>query len=399
MQGQVQRRRVFYIPGFDPYPPRRYREFYRKEGAEQARISGFDLTMQADGSDAWRVKARIDGQDIDARVEVLVWSDIVGHSMDQGLLSTYLKMCRTAWIYISSGTLFRLMRLRRGPVIAALYPVVFLIMQLLVACAVALGLWLGVVHLLPYGVYLGVPIGAVAAWALLDWFRKHDNRVLAHYLMLDYAFSAGHWGAYPAAQEQRLSQFVDRIAEALADESLDEVLIVGHSSGAYMGASVLADLMRRGDLARAKPAVGFLSLGQVVPMVSFLPKADRLRRDLHDLSTCEDLTWVDISAMGDGCAFALCDPVGVTGVAPEGQNWPLMFSAAFSRTLGPERWKRDRRRWFHLHFTYLFALPFPEDYDYFRVTAGPMTLAERYKDRPPSPSCKRAPVSKFRGLL
>jgi len=35
---RVRRRRVFYIPGYDPIHPRRYRELYRKEGAslEQA---------------------------------------------------------------------------------------------------------------------------------------------------------------------------------------------------------------------------------------------------------------------------------------------------------------------------------------------------------------------------
>ena len=32
----VFRRRVFYIPGYDPVHPRRYRELYRKEGADQA---------------------------------------------------------------------------------------------------------------------------------------------------------------------------------------------------------------------------------------------------------------------------------------------------------------------------------------------------------------------------
>ena len=35
----VRRRRVFYIPGYDPIHPRRYRELYRKEAAAQAAIS------------------------------------------------------------------------------------------------------------------------------------------------------------------------------------------------------------------------------------------------------------------------------------------------------------------------------------------------------------------------
>jgi hypothetical protein len=32
----VRRRRVFYIPGYDPFHPRRYRELYRTESKAQA---------------------------------------------------------------------------------------------------------------------------------------------------------------------------------------------------------------------------------------------------------------------------------------------------------------------------------------------------------------------------
>ncbi len=47
-------------------------------------------------------------------------------------------------------------------------------------------------------------------------------------------------------------------------------------------------------------------------MVSFLPDAHRLRADLQYLSSRDELTWVDVTAPGDGCAFALCDPVAVS---------------------------------------------------------------------------------------
>ena len=33
-QGMIERRKFFYIPGYDPIHPRRYRELYRSEGAE-----------------------------------------------------------------------------------------------------------------------------------------------------------------------------------------------------------------------------------------------------------------------------------------------------------------------------------------------------------------------------
>ena len=381
--------------------------FYRKEVAAQAEISGYEIGLkpkQTDGPYGWHVTAEMDGQETSCDVEVLVWSDIVRDSMSTSIPATYLQLARTAWIYIVSGALRRLMRLRKGPVIAALYPVGMLLLQLVLALFLA---W-GVASVIGWGVALtGLPelIGTGLGWlvglgagvALLRWFRARDNKLFAYYLMHDYAYSAASRGANPPELEARMAEFTALIREALAEENLDEVLVVGHSSGAHVGVSVLADLLRAGaPQTRAKLA--FLSLGQVVPMVSFLPRADRLRADLAFLSACEELTWVDVSAPGDGCAFALCDPVTVSGVAPPDKRWPLVFSAAFTQTLSPARWKELRWRFFRLHFQYLCAFDQPRDYDYFRITAGPLLLADRYRNRKPSKSRIDVAVSKFTSM-
>ncbi len=388
------RRHVFYIPGYDPIHPRRYRELYRKEGAAQSAISGYALTLTpktTKGAYGWHVTGPAGTE---AEVEVLVWSDIVRASMDQGILATYLQLIRTAWTYIASGALFRLMRLRKGPMIAALYPIGMLLLQL------ALALLAG------YAVYrlaalLHPLLGAIAALAanvlILRTFRARDNRLYAYYLMHDYAFTALQGGANPPALEVRMAEFRTKVAAALTRDQ-DEVLIVGHSSGAHLAVSILADLIRAG-LPAERPALGFLSLGQVVPMISFLPRANRLRADLHDLSASDDLTWVDVTAPGDGCAFALCDPVSVTGVAPPDKRWPLVLSAAFTQTLSPARWKQLRWRFFRLHFQYLCAFDAlgggPDDYDYFQITAGPLTLQKRYENRAPSKSRIQTPRSGY----
>ena len=128
--GHSFKRKVFYIPGYDPIHPRRYRELYRAEAAAQAAISGYDITLSAKtgpGGYGWLVDSEIDGRSTRAEFEVMLWSDLVRTSMRSGILATYGQMLRTAYIYIASGTLWRLMQLRKGPVIAALYPVVMLV--------------------------------------------------------------------------------------------------------------------------------------------------------------------------------------------------------------------------------------------------------------------------------
>ena len=410
--GQVARRRVFYIPGYDPIHPRRYRELYRKEGAAQAQISTYSIGLapkKGGGPYGWQVSGVIDGATVQADVEVLVWSDIVRDSMSGSIPATYLQLLRTVWAYVGSGALRRLMWLRKGPVIAALYPVGMLLVQLGLAIAagalLAAGATWGVdAGLAPVGWSLGPltpflywPIVLVVLVLVLRWFKARDGRFFAYYLMHDYAYSAQSGGAIPAALSARMAAFGDAIGAALALE-YDEVLVVGHSSGAHLAVTILADLIRAGRVPAAGPALGFLSLGQVMPMVSFLPRAHRLRGDLAYLSARPELTWIDVTAPGDGCAFALCDPVAVSGVAPPDKRWPLVFSAAFTQTLSPERWKQLRWRFFRLHFQYLCAFDRPGDYDYFRITAGSLTLAQRFADKPQSRSRIDVPASKYTSL-
>ena len=394
----VFRRHVLYIPGYDPFPARRYRELYRTEGTAQAALSGYELSLRPRAGETygWTVTSQVEGSAVEAEVEVLVWSDLVKASMGRSIAGTYLQLARTAWLYVSSGALRRLIRLRKGPMVAALYPVVVLLLQALVALVVA-----GLVVWAAAGLHgvLRVGLALVAGWAVLEGFRRIDRRLYVYYLMHDFAFTARDGGAYPAVLEARLQFFGRRLRAALASD-VDEVLVVGHSSGVHLGVTLLADLIREGM--PKGPALGFLSLGQAVPMVSFLPTASRLRGDLAYLSTRAELTWVDVSAPGDGCSFALCDPVAVSGVAPEGQRWPLVISAAFTQTLKPETWEALRRKYFRLHFQYLCAFDNLKggtwDYDYFRITAGPKTLAKRFKRRKSSSSLVTTPLSPFRDV-
>lgn len=251
----VRRRRVFYVPGYDPFPPRRYRELYRKEGAEQAAISGYALAMRPAGKEAggygWRVETEIGGQRSEALVSVLVWSDLVQESMTRGIAGTYLLLARTLWFFLASGALAALARLRPGSMIAAFWPVVLLMGQLLAgllaggAVWALLGLALGLA--LPGGLAqgLGALAGAAVLVGVLRAFRKRDGRFYAYYMLYDFAHMAAWRGAWPEDLSARLSAYADQVLDALS-EGYDEVLIVGHSSGAALAVSLAAEVERRG---------------------------------------------------------------------------------------------------------------------------------------------------------
>ncbi len=173
------------------------------------------------------------------------------------------------------------MWLRKGPVIAALYPVgMLLVLQL--ALAVALGHGCGPVWRAgsgpsgPWRSGRGLASGLSwrwrracrRLWPCCAGSRRKDGKLFAYYLMHDYAYSAQSRGAYPPELEQRMAHFGDAIAAALTTD-VDEVLVVGHSSGAHLAVSILSDLIRAGRVPPTGPHLALLSLGQVVPMVSF----------------------------------------------------------------------------------------------------------------------------------
>ena len=178
----------------------------------------------------WRVTSTIEGRDTVSDITVLTWSDFVKSSMEHGVVWTYLSLFKTAWIYIASDALRDVMKLRNGPVIAALYPVGFLIAQLgfAILCAAVLSSVVWSVHPV-----LGIVSWGIT-WPILALIQKYDGKIFAHYLMQDHAHTARHRGAYDPELSTRLDTFGHSIEKALS-QGYDEVLVVGHSSGAFGG--------------------------------------------------------------------------------------------------------------------------------------------------------------------
>ena len=119
--------------------------------------------------------------------------------MNTSIPATYWQLFHTAWVYIGTGALWRLMRLRKGPVLAALYPVGMLLGQLLISYgAGALMHWMVKSLLFPFvGIASQVAATGLSVvlfiW-LMRWFKSKDGKFFAYYLMHDYAYGASSAG-------------------------------------------------------------------------------------------------------------------------------------------------------------------------------------------------------------
>jgi hypothetical protein len=385
----VRRRCVFYVSGFDPKGARHYHGLYRDESARQAPVSGFAAQVGPrrkleDGNSAWPVRAMDDGVEVETHYEFMRWDDVVSRHWPRYTWQLWRDVVTTTLFNLRHGTLWEMYQLSWPPALALFVP-----------------------FLLMLGVVLGIPVlgglGGWAAWEALDnvwaggiaaavataaviWIGLAlEARYSMYWMMRSYAFTARQAQGRTPDLEARLDQQAARLAQRLAEAQDDEVLVVGHSSGAIMAAAIVARALRlRPDRAAAQPVLSLLTLGQWIPLLGLLPQATSFRQELAELATAPGLDWIDFSAPPDGCCFALTDPIGSCGVTPAGRlpDRPKLLSPRFAEMFEPEAYQALRRDKFRLHFQYLAAAPRPVAYDYFRITAGARTLADRFSAQP-----------------
>ena len=389
----VRRRKVFYVSGFDPLGPRRYRELHRSEGALQAQISGYDIRLEGqaraeDGAYRWSTWLRRDGVETRADFEFLGWDDIVRHSIRPSLVYVYGLMFRTFWAYLSSGAIAAMLKLRSGPLIAGLVPAAVMVFYLIYAGLAGLAGG-AVAGALGAAGWVSAGVALLSALLIMLATRYLEEQMMVYFMVNDLGYTAVAGGEYPAPVSNRLDIFAATIASAMRDPDYDEVLVVGHSSGAQLAVTALA---RARLLAPGQP-VSLMTLGQSIAMLSFLTRADELRADLARVSDDPLVFWLDVTAMGDGACFALTDPVATCRSRGRVGDSPLILSAAFSQTMDPGEMRRYRWRFMRLHFQYLCAFRRPGDFDYFQITGGAETLRQRFAGRPNSPSMLAEPVA------
>ena len=343
------RRQVFFIGGFDPRGAAHYHRLYRAEAAAQQAVSGQTYAVSPRGkrsavSVGWEVSS--DGPEGRAhtRYELLQWDALVrSHWLAPGfgLLRAYLLALAG---YARTGTLWQLGRLAWRPALMALYP--FLVFAGVLLGAALLGrLAAALLPALPWLQWGGGALTALAAYWLGS--RLADRSAGADWLARSMAF---HWRQARglADLDARVQAFAARIREQLSAEKVDEVLLVGHSSGSVLAASVMAHLCAEPAAQRVK----LLTLGSCLPILSLLPAASGFRAELAQLAQHPGLLWLDVAAKVDAVAFYRVDPLASAGLTA---GRVQLKGAPFHTLFAPARYAWLRRNKFRMHEQYLLA--------------------------------------------
>lgn len=372
-------RRVFFIAGFDPKSPRYYHQLYRllarhrpvgSEGAGGPRIEVGARRTLNEWADEWDVSwPRADGAPpLVTRYTLLRWDDIVRKHWARGSWTVW----RDHWLFYADGWrqgfFGRAWRGSRRNFLFVLFPLAALMAWALVWLALAAAstaLW-------PASWPFAVPAAILAAVG--SWHRA-SHRLGTDWLMRLYGFSHAQAAGEIDGLRSRIDAMADLIARCSAQAAPErELLVIGHSAGASLAASVLAQALKREPaLGRRPPELALLTLGHCIPLVSFFATAGELRTDLDSLTAHEPLTWIDYTAPADWAGCAQIPPWSTPGRARLQR-----LSPRFPKILDPERYRALRRDRMAMHMQYLKPPDRAGGYDLLALTAGAATLRERH---------------------
>lgn len=372
MSALCRKRHVFYLAGFDPRGVRHYHNLYKTHAALQNNVNGLALEVGARQrvsahSFVWPVTAG----DTQTEIEFLAWDDIIRREWGSGMWPAARDFFFTLRVAVLQGFMFRLCRVYPRALYAGLYPLLYGALFLALA-----GICFGrlIQHV---GGMAGFAAGATVAGLVLWAGYAAGRKIGVFWLLGIYAFSA-RWGqGSMAGLEDRIHFFAERIRAAGENETVDEVVVVGHSVGAMLAVPVLAALLRQGGF--GKPLI-LMTLGQCIPLISLQKTQQGYRDDLALVSASADVLWVDYTAPADGACFAQTNPVTASGIALPAGAGPKILSPRFFKLYNKENYARLKYRWYTMHFLYLMSSDLPGEYDYFAMTAGATPFASRFTD-------------------
>ncbi len=400
-QSDAPDRLVFFFSGFDPKSATFYHRLFRSGIAQ--RNAAHDETLALGQrhrigrwasvwTSLWRgASSALGGRPVTMRTRVhfMRWDDIVRRHWRR----TPMTLARDYWnVYVGglkTGVLTRVWRTAPAAFWMAMFPLVVGVLSIAAGILLVGGL-LGLTGLLSIWVALAVGfLGGALAWrAMARW-------VDCEWLLRLYAFMREQAIGEVPVLDARLDDMSARLVEAVEARMrqpgaapLKEIMVIGYSSGSIMAASVLARAMPKlADVVDSRrtnkgTTLSLVTLGQCIPIAAEWPEARRFRHELEVLAESPMLTWHDYSSSSDRAAFWQSPPWPEPALLKGYQASPPFKTVSGAMQFAAMR--RDRRE---MHLQYLRpprGRGGVDSYDFFMLTCGPQTLAERHAQAKPA---------------
>lgn len=286
------------------------------------------------------------------------WDDVMASERSRGWAPRLVLGVGAMADFLLGGAAFGYLRTSWRYLLFFLYPIILLA---LIAATAGLGA-IGGLGLLGHSSPIWtIPTGCILFAVLLPIL---GNRLYLDHLLDDWI----HAMCLVRGAEPQVDARLNAVAHALNRAAADEILVLGHSLGAVLGADLIARMLANGY---AGAPIRFATAGSSILKIGLHRKARTLRANVQTLALSGRVVWADFQALNDVMNFYKSEPVAALGIdAPPA----IIRTVRFRSMVRPDRYKRLERNFFRLHNQFVHANDVRAKYDVAMMTAGPFPL-------------------------
>jgi len=382
---RVQLRHIIYVQGYDPRGLAQYYRMFRTELRKFARLYELSATLgrpQSSCNDeiaSWTIESKTADWHTRTAYDFLRFEDFIQHDLASPIWRTVVQAVWIYWRMVLGGTIAQFWRANWRFATFITYPHLMLLCEALCAAGFAFVFEKGLAAI---GIpdLLGIPAATALCFALLGAALKYsENQTYLLYLLCDtiwtWEFSHRQRGEW----DERIDRFARYLCDVARSSDAEEIVVVGHSSGSFLGTEILARALKLDPaLGRHGPRIMLLTLGGNYPIVGFHQVSQDFRDHLRQLAIEPSIDWIDCQARKDVMSFFRLDPIASHGIdaGPLRHN-PTIVPVRFREIILPEHYNLFRWQFFRIHFQFVMANERPHAYDFFMIVCGPIPLRER----------------------
>jgi hypothetical protein len=386
---RVQHRHIIYVQGYDPRGLAQYYRMFRTELRKFGRLYPLTATISRpqsapDGETAlWTIETK--GEDWQTRThyDFLRTEDFIQNDLAWPIWRTVFHAVIIYWRLVFGGTIARFWKAHWRFATFITYPHFLLFMEALWSLCIAFAFKWGL-EALGVPAFLSIAAAVALFVAVLGTTLKYtENLTYLLYLLSDTIWTWEFSHRQRPEWDQRIDRFAQHLVDVARTSDAQEIVIVGHSSGSFLGVEMLARALKLDpDLGRHGARVVLLTIGGNFPIVGFHAASREFRDHLRQLAVEPSIDWIDCQSRKDVMNFYPFDPIAGHGidVGAERRN-PTIVPVRFREIIRPEHYNRFRWKFFRVHFQFVMANEMPHAYDFFMIVCGPVPLKDRMADQ------------------
>ena len=382
---RVLNRHIIYVQGYDPRGLAQYYRMFRTELRKFGRLYQLASSLgrpqvAADGEIAsWSIETRDGDWQTRTSYDFLRFEDLIQRDLAAPVWGTVFRAIWIYWRLVFGGTIARFWRANWRFATFITYPHVMLLAEALCSLGIAIVFADGLDA-------LGIPelfskaAAAALFVALLGTVLKYtENQTYLLYLLSDTIWTWEFSHRQRPEWDERIDRFAQYLVDAARKSDAEEIVIVGHSSGSFLGTEILARALKLDPaLGRHGPRIALLTIGGNFPIVGFHAASQDFRDHLRQLAIEPSIDWFDCQSRKDVMNFYPFDPIAGHGIdVGDLRRNPKIVPVRFRDIIDPKHYNLFRWKFFRVHFQFVMANERPHAYDFFMIVCGPIPLTER----------------------